>query len=703
MGGGVAAVIACAAALGCGGADAVAPVAYGRVPTETVEPQLYMGPLPFARDVDPAPATGLLRAEGVSVDARLLLITADGSSASFAAIKSALDYLGTPYDVFNVAAGSNLTADSLADGDHGRYYGIVLDSGDLASGSQSALSAAQWMTLASYEARFGVRRAVMYARPAASYGLTLGRGFDAGAAPIAAQCTDAGKSVFAGMSCDGPVVIDSGYAYASQAADDATHPLLVDAGGAVYAATRSYDDGREALMLTFAQSPTAFHTLALVYGVVSWVTRGLFIGERHVYASVQIDDFYLASAIYTGGTYRITGDDLKSFARWQRGRQAAPLTAGLRSAFAFNAAGAKPSGQEDSLSDEALELASSFNWINHTWAHHVMTAMSYADATDAITKNNQFSASSGLVPYADANLVTPEVSGLDNPDAMRAIFDAGVRQLVSDSSVAGQGNPSPNAGYWIASITSVPGLLAIPRRPTGISFNVSQPAEWIVKYRDAHGGVTYSYDQIVAAVSDSLVRYLLRGESDPWMFHQANVRDNGGGKSLLSDTLDAALDKYAARATFPVVSPTMDELAQRVRDRMALNVSGVSATIQPGATITVTVTSAATVPVTGLCTPSAESYGDQMISYLALEAGQSVTLPLTGCDGGGGGGGAPGGPDPVTGHITTNGSVTPKAGSGNTGCAAAGSRPEPGAAALVMGLGLAMAIGAARRRSRRDG
>ena len=54
------------------------------------------------------------------------------------------------------------------------------------------------------------------------------------------------------------------------------------------------------LLLTFAQSPTAFHTLALGYGVVNWVTHGVFVGEHHVYASPQIDDFYLASKIYTG-------------------------------------------------------------------------------------------------------------------------------------------------------------------------------------------------------------------------------------------------------------------------------------------------------------------------------------------------------------------------------------------------------------------
>ena len=44
-------------------------------------------------------------ADGVSVDARLLVITADGTSASFAAITTALGYLGTPYDVLNASTG----------------------------------------------------------------------------------------------------------------------------------------------------------------------------------------------------------------------------------------------------------------------------------------------------------------------------------------------------------------------------------------------------------------------------------------------------------------------------------------------------------------------------------------------------------------------------------------------------------------------
>jgi hypothetical protein len=646
---------------------------------------MEMGPLPVATGAHPSPSTGLALGDGISLDLRLLVITADGTSSAFASITKALDYLGTPYDVFNARTGGDLTADRLADGTHGHYQAIVLDSGDLAVGSTSALSDAEWMTLASYEARFGVRRAVMSARPTASYGLSSTRSGDTKAQPLTVSCTPTGASVFVGANCDVPLSIVEGWAYGGRPADAATQPLLVDAAGNVYAATRTYDDGREALVLTFGHSPTALHTLQLVYGVVSWATRGLFIGERHVYASPQIDDFYLPNALYTGGTYRLTAGDLRAFATWQEGRRAVPLTARFRSAFAFNAYGAKPAGQ-DGLTDEALALASSFNWINHTFAHHIMTPMSYAQATEAIEENNEYALGAGLAPYSIENLVTPEISGLDNPEAMRAVFDAGVRQLVSDTSVTGQGNPSPNAGYWLPSF---PGLLAIPRRPSGLAYNVSLPAEYVVKYGDTKGG-TFTYEQVIAAVSDVLLRYLLRGENDPWMFHQANVRDMGGGKSLLSDLLDATLDKYAARATFPVVSPTMNELAQRVKDRMALNASGVTATIEPGSSITVRVTNAATIPITGLCTPAAESYGGQRISYLPVAAGQPVSVSLTACAAE-----QPGGGNGAIGHVTTTGSVTatPR---DSGGCSVAGSRPGVGVALV----GLALAAWGRRRRRR---
>ena len=43
-------------------------------------------------------------------------------------------------------------------------------------------------------------------------------------------------------------------------------------------------------------------------------------------------------------------------------------------------------------------------------------------------------------------LVTPDISGLSNPEAMSAAYDAGVRFVVSDTSRPGMDNPTPQAG-----------------------------------------------------------------------------------------------------------------------------------------------------------------------------------------------------------------------------------------------------------------
>jgi MYXO-CTERM domain-containing protein len=605
-------------------------------------PPVVVRPLAVAA-VNTAPVTGASAVAGAAVDTRALVITADGTNAAFGAIQNTLAYLGTPFDVLNASTGPALTEASLSSGPHGKYNAIFLDVGDLGG----AFSDAEWAVLTTYEVEFGVRRVALYTAPNASYGLGgSDDGVNPSASPIAATCTAAGKAIFVGTNCANPVQINQGHAYPSAATDASTTPLLVDAAGNVYAATRSYTDGREALVLTFGQASSYVSYLEIAYGLVNWATKGLFVGERHVYAMPQIDDLFLASAIYTGGTYRITDADLQAFADWQQATQANPLTAGFRAAWAVNGAGsAQRPG--DPLTAKAVALGPAFAWINHSWDHPVLDTLSYAAVLMEFTQNDQFLRGLGLMPYATINAVTPNISGLGSADAMRAIHDSGIQQIVSDTSVAGENNPSPNAGIWNA---LEPSVLEIPRKASDLYFNVSQPSEWIPEYEALRGIASIDYPTVNGIVSDDLFSYLLNGSNDPWMFHQADTRNyDGAGHSLLSDLLDSAFKKYAAVMTLPIVSPTMDDLAARVKNRMALDASGVVATIA-GSSLTVTVAHAATIPVTGLCVPGAESYAGQTISYLALSDGQTATYPLGSCAGAGasvGTGGASGNGGPA--------------------------------------------------------
>jgi hypothetical protein len=89
------------------------------------------------------------------------------------------------------------------------------------------------------------------------------------------------------------------------------------------------------------------------------------------------------------------------------------------------------------------------------------------------------------------------------------------------------------------------------------------------------------------------------------------------------------LAKYRQYFTLPILSPTMDQLGQKMAARMTYNAAGVTATIKPGVSITLKATKATVVPVTGVRRSGSELYGGQYITYVTLKAGQTVTVPLT--------------------------------------------------------------------------
>jgi hypothetical protein len=61
---------------------------------------------------------------------------------------------------------------------------------------------------------------------------------------------------------------------------------------------------------------------------------------------------------------------------------------------------------------------------------------------------------------------------------------------------------------------------------------------------------------------------------------------------------------------------------------MTYNGAGVSASFVAGVSITISAASDAVVPVTGLCTSSAEIYNNECITYANVSGGGSVTYSL---------------------------------------------------------------------------
>jgi hypothetical protein len=606
---------------------ALAPPELPRIPSL---PQILPSNAPPPSGSTELPVTG------ATVDARILILSADGNEPVLGAFRQAADYEGIPYTLYIASrTPGGFTPDMLSDGgSHAYYQGIVLTTGALGyfdgTAWTSAFNATEWQTLWDYQARYRVRTAIGYIFPTADYGYGPATGVDTTASPVFATLSTEGRAVFPYVNASNPIAIRNAWTYLAPASGDGTTVLLTDPAAHALALVKRYPDGRQVLSLSFDGNFFLVHSLALSYGVLNWVTGGLFLGERHVYATPQIDDLFIDNDVYGGGTYRINGTDWTAVTSWQTQKQAlGPQTNGLRLYLAFNGEGTTGIYFPDTLTAPARATQSLFPWINHTYTHENLDSVSYMQAYQEITRNNEVALSMGFTDYDSRALVTPDISGLSNPAAMRAAYDAGVRYVVSDTSRAGMDNPTPQTGIpnW-----EQPGILMIPRRPVNLYYNVTTPSQWTNEYNAiyrTYWGRDLTYSEILDRESDVMLQYMLRGEIDPWMFHQANLRAYDGVHTLLGDLLDRLISKYRRLLVLPVSSPRQVAIGERMQDRMQYNGAGVRASFVPDQrTITITAAGPVTVPITGLCTDNSEVYGGQCISRVSVGAGESVTYSL---------------------------------------------------------------------------
>ena len=110
------------------------------------------------------------------------------------------------------------------------------------------------------------------------------------------------------------------------------------------------------------------------------------------------------------------------------------------------------------------------------------------------------------------------------------------------------------------------------------------------------------------------------------MSHQSNTRAYSGTQSLLSDLIDATFAKYNRHYNLPVRNLSEHEVGINMANRMAYNASGVRASVF-ACSLTLTATNPAVVPVTGIAYgANREVYGGQNISYIELDADQTIPL-----------------------------------------------------------------------------
>jgi hypothetical protein len=314
--------------------------------------------------------------------------------------------------------------------------------------------------------------------------------------------------------------------------------------------------------------------------------------------------------------------------------------------------------------------------------------------TQELTSNDGVMQKYAFGPYDRTSLITPDISGLANAPVMQAAVDWGIGQIVCDATQASCPPAVPNAGL---SNPVVPAMFMIPRLATNLYANVSTPDMWASSYNFL-SGATLTIDEIVDRESTTMLAHVLAGDIYPVMFHQANLKAYDGTHTLMTDLIDRVISKYAALRVLPIVSLQMDEMAARLRDRAARDAAGVTATIQPGKSITISAAQAIRVPVTGAVGTGAETYGAVTISRVSLTAGSQVTLPLVGAGTGDGGTDAAGSGTPSS--QAQGDSVTPGGTGGGCSCALAAD-PRLSARGVLALLAFGLTGLAIRKRARR--
>ena len=631
-------------------------------------------PVPIIRSL----ATVQAAATPPPVNMKILVLAGDASEYSYQAITTYLKQIGVPYTGIAVdtltpdASGNRLSGLPLTDAaGHGLYQGFIYTNSTFGVCNPTCvnlLTNADFSTLSSYVTQFQIRVVTYYTYPEAKWGLSIvGSGASYTAAnPLNAKLTTAGAAIFSYINSANTIPVGgsgTGAIYAYQAtpvaaAGETTTPILM-AGSNVIGVTHVTATGQQSLSLTMDNYPTLLHSLAFSYGVINWVTNGVFIGQRRIYLNPQIDDILFGDRLYAPTLPQCpadpscpviigTGSDVQALVNWQNSKHTDPQLTNLRSTYVYVGLGSTPAFAPvpDTVTPAMKTFASAFGWINHTWTHGDLDCYTLSSANACIPatfdqslfeiERNRVFAQSLPIPDDSTGVVTPFNGGLSNLAFFQAAAQEGVTSVISP-------NDPPSPGTGAPSL--VPSILLIPRRVTNLFYDVDSPKTGVYgslpdEYNSLYGpgGTTptfttnQTYAQIIANESTTLLQLrMLMYEVYPLGFHNSNVIAYDGTNSLMTDLFNATIQKYEQLYTLPIVTlTTQRDMAPLLLNRASYNNSGVTGVYTPGVSVVLTSPNAGVIPVTGACAQATcPTYGGQIQDSVSMAAGSSVTLSLT--------------------------------------------------------------------------
>ena len=441
--------------------------------------------------------------------------------------------------------------------------------------------------------------------------------------------------------------------------------------GPVAATLTKYDDGREKMSFFFGFGVWSQTSIILNHLWLTWATRSLYNGFRRVYFTPHIDDVFLSTEVvdpknnksYGGITYRNTPEDLQKIAQFQKDvLKIMPEGSFYRVELAFNGNGALISGDysqalevngeryvdiefvkepgtgEKRWPKENYQLSSAalnalkkdtlysyfyqnttaqqeFFWSSHTFTHENLDNAAKSDVDNEIRLNIEIAKSLGLTDkeyWSGGAIITPQISGLHNKDALDVFRQYGIQSATGDlSRPAICNNDNPYLPFYTTLESSnLEGFPIIPRTPTEVYYFCSTKEEdtWMYNqlYRDYYGGDS-TFDDLLQHESERTLLLMTKLRHEAHQFHQANLRyypkEGNHGESLLEDWTRSVVNLYTKYVDWPLISIKIDQQAETFLERAKLEACGheTKYVVENGKVVSISVSATkgeCTVPVT---------------------------------------------------------------------------------------------------------
>jgi hypothetical protein len=302
----------------------------------------------------------------------------------------------------------------------------------------------------------------------------------------------------------------------------------------------------------------------------------------------------------------------------------------------------------DALYLKAKQLRDQFIWESHTWTHPYLDNYTYEQVMEEWTLNDDTShqlfgsgSLANIRNFCYNSVITPSITGLFNGEALRAMYDFGIRHVVGDNSRP-ELVPTDSLYHGIHTTEEVNGfngMYIVPRQATNIYYDGSLPEhiteQYNYRYEATQGALTF--DQIVDREVTAALNLLLSLRHDPYMFHQANLRFfdyEGKHASLLSFWTDAVVDALLKYISLPVISRKHDDLAQVWLAREARDACGFAGFLRiehaSNAVVSMVAQSTGTCSfgISGVKSSSAkyETYGSEETIWVDLTPGASKEI-----------------------------------------------------------------------------